>query len=200
MDMQKKMNDAGLIKDVNGWDGTVSSTVDGSIASIPYGAWYYGTIIDQAKSLNGKWGVFPVPSFEKGGNHAANLGGSSWYITSQSKHVDDAYKFMEYFSTSSDAQLTAMTKYGLFPSLSSVYSQDVFKKPDAFFSNQNIWQLFTGEMSKIPTPYYTKDYALANDESVKAQADVFNGKNPADALKQAADRLAGRTKRQVISH
>ncbi|OXM83436.1 ABC transporter substrate-binding protein [Paenibacillus rigui] len=200
MDMQKKLNDAGLIKDVNGWDGTVSATVNGSVATIPFGAWYYGTIIDQAKDTKGKWGVFQIPAFEKGGNRAANLGGSSWYITANSKQADAAYQFMDYFSTTPDVQQTAMEKYGLFPSLSSVYSKDVFQKPEQFFSNQTIWKLFTEEMPKIPTPYYTKDYSIGNDEAVKAQSDVFNGKKPADALTEAANRLKDRSKREVAAH
>ncbi|MDG0791044.1 extracellular solute-binding protein [Cohnella ginsengisoli] len=85
MSVLKKFGDADLVKDVNGWDGTVSATVDGSVATVPFGAWYYGTIIDQAKDTDGKWGVFQLPAFEKGGNRAANLGGSSWMITAGSK-------------------------------------------------------------------------------------------------------------------
>ncbi|ALS29363.1 ABC transporter substrate-binding protein [Paenibacillus sp. 32O-W] len=200
MTVQKKLNDEGLIKDVNGWDGTVSATIDGSIASIPFGAWYYGTIIDQAKELEGKWGVFPVPAFEKGGNRAANLGGSSWMINAASDNADEAYKFLEFFSTSVDVQKIAMEKYGLFPSYAPVYKEDLFQKEVPFFNNQKIWKLFADEMEKIPTPYYTKDYAIGLDEAVKAQADVFNGKDPAEALKAAADRLSERTKREVNSY
>ncbi|WP_338553066.1 extracellular solute-binding protein [Paenibacillus sp. KS-LC4] len=193
----KQFDDAGLIKDVNGWDGTVSATVDGSIASIAFGAWYTGTISDQAKDLSGKWGVMQVPAFEKGGNRAANLGGSSWALTSTSKNVDAAYSFMEYFSLTPDVQKVAMEKYGLFPSLTSVYNEDVFTTGVEFFSNQNIWMLFAQEMNAVPTPYYTKDYSVALDESVKAQSDVFNGKPAADALKEAAARLKDRTSREV---
>ncbi|QYR21462.1 sugar ABC transporter substrate-binding protein [Paenibacillus sp. sptzw28] len=193
----KAMGDAGLVKDVNGWDGTVSATVDGSVATIPFGAWYYGTITDQAKDTSGKWGVFQLPAFEAGGNRAANLGGSSWMIPSSSKNADAAYAFAEYFATTDAVQEIAMDKHGLFPSLQSVYSSKLFTSDVAFFGNQKIWQLFSDEMKNIPTPYYTKDYALGLDEAVKAQADAFNGKNPADALKEAAKRLADRTKRTV---
>jgi lactose/L-arabinose transport system substrate-binding protein len=191
------MGDAGLVKDVNGWDGTVSATVDGSVATVPFGAWYYGTITDQAKDTSGKWGVFQLPAFEAGGNRAANLGGSSWMIPSASKNADAAYAFAEYFATTDAVQEIAMEKHGLFPSLKSVYSSKLFTSEVPFFGNQKIWQLFSDEMKNIPTPFYTKDYALGLHEAVKAQADAFNGKNPADALKEAAKRLAERTKRTV---
>lgn len=197
METIKALGDADLVKDVNGWDGTVSATIDGSVATVPFGAWYYGTIIDQAKDASGKWGVFQLPAFEKGGNRASNLGGSSWMIPSESKNADAAYAFAEYFATTDEVQLIAMEKHGLFPSLQTVYESELFQNDVEFFSGQKIWKLFSEEMKDIPTPYYTKDYALALDEAVKAQADTFNGKNPADALKEAAKRLADRTKREV---
>ncbi|TFE24730.1 ABC transporter substrate-binding protein [Cohnella luojiensis] len=193
----KKFGDADLVKDVNGWDGIVSATVDGSVATIPFGAWYYGTIIDQAKDTKGKWGVFLLPAFEKGGNRAANLGGSSWMLNADSERVDAAYGFMEYFSTTSAVQAVAMEKFGLFPSLQSTYSEPAFQADNEFFGGQKIWKLFGDEMANIPTPYYTKDYAMAMDEAVKAQAHVFMDKDPAKALKEAAERLADRTKRAV---
>jgi lactose/L-arabinose transport system substrate-binding protein len=197
METLKKFGDADLIKDVDGWNGIVSATVDGSVATIPFGAWYYGTIIDQAKDTSGKWGVFPLPAFEEGGNRAANLGGSSWMIPASSKHTDDAYKFLEYFSTNEDAQLTAMEKYGLFPSLNTVYDSEVFTAGVEFFGGQNIWELFAGEMKDVPTVNFTDDYSLALDEAIKAQADVFNGKTPEKALTEAAERLKDRSQRDM---
>ncbi|WP_027091407.1 ABC transporter substrate-binding protein [Cohnella thermotolerans] len=200
LDTLKKLGDADLVKDVNGWDGTVSATVDGSVATVPFGAWYYGTIIDQAKDTNGKWGVIQLPAFEKGGNRAANLGGSSWMIPSATKHPDEAFEFAKYFATTPEVQQMAMEKHGLFPSLLSTYSQPIFQSDVAFFGGQKIWKLFADEMKSIPTPYYTKDYAIAMDEAVKAQAHVFMGQSAKEALKSAADSLKSRTKRNVNNY
>lgn len=193
----KALGDNDLVKDVNGWDGTVSATIDGSVATIPFGAWYYGTIIDQAKETSGKWGVFLLPAFEKGGNRAANHGGSSWMIPATTKHAEATYAFAEFFATSNEVQEIAMEQHGLFPSLQTVYSLELFQNDVEFFGGQKIWKLFSEEMNDIPTPYYTNDYAIALDEAVKAQADTFNGKDPAEALKESAKRLADRTKRTV---
>ncbi len=128
METIKAMGDAGLVKDVNGWDGTVSATIDGSVATVPFGAWYYGTIIDQAKETSGKWGVFKLPAFEKGGNRAANLGGSSWMIPSATKNADAAYAFAEYFATTDAVQQIAMEKHGLFPRFNRSTKQTSFKR------------------------------------------------------------------------
>lgn len=200
MQTLKDFADAGLIKDVDGWNGIVSSTIDGSVATIPFGAWYYGTIIDQATDTDGKWGVFLLPAFEKGGNRASNLGGSNWMIPSSTKHADEAYAFLEFFTTSDEVQLMAMEKYGLFPSLSSVYNSELFLGEVDFFGGQKIWKVFADQMKDIETAYYTNDYAVALDESIKAQADVFNGKGVKQALEEAAKRLSDRTGREVNKH
>ncbi|MBW3111432.1 sugar ABC transporter substrate-binding protein [Bacillus sp. MCCB 382] len=197
MEIQKKFADADLIKNVDGWNGVVSSTVDGSVATIPFGAWYYGTIVDQAKDTSGDWGVFLLPAVEEGGNRASNLGGSSWMIPAASKNADAAYDFLEYFSTDKDTQIMAMEDYGLFPSLNTTYESDVFNGEVEFFGGQNIWKLFADEMKDVPTAYYTKDYSLALDEAIKAQADTFNGTKVEKALEEAAKRLSDRTKRDI---
>ncbi|MGR3765890.1 ABC transporter substrate-binding protein [Rossellomorea sp. NS-SX7] len=197
MEMQKKFADADLIKNVDGWNGVVSSTVDGSVATIPFGAWYYGTIIDQAKDTKGDWGVFKLPAFEEGGNRASNLGGSSWMVPAATENADAAYDFLEYFSTDKDTQIMAMEDYGLFPSLNTTYDSEVFTGEDEFFGGQKIWELFADEMKDVPTAYYTKDYSVALDEAIKAQADTFNGTDPQKALEEAAKRLEDRTKRKA---
>ncbi|WP_226642976.1 ABC transporter substrate-binding protein [Mesobacillus subterraneus] len=200
MEMQKKFDEAGLIKDVDGWNGVVSATVDGSVATIPFGAWYYGTIIDQAKDSKGDWGVFQLPAFEEGGNRAANLGGSSWMVPASSKNAKEAYEFLEYFATTPEIQTMAMEKHGLFPSLNTAYESDLFTSGDEFFGGQEIWKLFTEEMADVPTAYYTKDYSLGLDEAIKAQADTFNGTDAKKALEEAANRLKDRTKREINKH
>ncbi len=200
MEMLKAFDEANLIKDIDGWNGVVSSTIDGSVAAIPFGAWYYGTIIDQARETEGNWGVFLLPAFEEGGNRAANLGGSNWMIPAASDHIEEAYAFLEFFSTSNEVQLMAMEDHGLFPSLSSVYDEDLFTEGDAFFGGQAIWQVFANQMDDVPTAYYTNDYAIGVDESIKAQADVFNGKDVKQALEESASRLSGRTNRDVNNY
>jgi lactose/L-arabinose transport system substrate-binding protein len=200
METLNKFANADLIKNVDGWNGIVSSTIDGSVATIPFGAWYYGTIVDQAKESEGDWGVFLLPAFEEGGNRASNLGGSSWMIPSATEHTEEAYEFLEFFSTTDDVQLMAMENYGLFPSLGTVYEMEAFKEEVPFFGDQKIWELFANEMKDVPTSYYTNDYSVGLDEAIKAQADIFNGKDVKAALKEAAERLSDRTGREVNSY
>ncbi|MDN4523876.1 ABC transporter substrate-binding protein [Fictibacillus fluitans] len=191
METIKKMKDANLLKNTVGWDAWISAMANGKVATAPSGAWLTGSIEQQAKDTKGKWGVMPLPAMKEGDNRAANLGGSNYVITSASGNQDKAYKFMEFFSTSDDVQLEAM-KGGLFPSLSTVYDNEMFTKPDEFFSNQTIWKTFADEMKDIPAANYTGDYALTQDEVEKAQSETLGGKDAAKALKEAQDRVANR--------
>ncbi len=188
----KMMKEAGLVKDTVGWDAWISAMAQGDVATAPSGAWLSGSITQQAKDTEGKWGVFKLPAFEEDGNRAANLGGSNYVITSASKKQDIAYDFMKFFSTSDDVQLTAMDN-GLFPTLNTIYENDAFTKDVEFFSNQPIWELFASEMNDIPSVNYTGNYAIGSDESIKAQSEIMNGKKSIeDAYKAAEDRLKNR--------
>ena len=122
----RRLHDEDLILNNKGWDGIVTATVNGSVATVPYGVWYAGTIMDQAPDLKGKWDVFYLPSFEAGGPRYANVGGSSLLIPSTSKNQSAAYAFVEFFTTDEESQLLGFEKYGLFPSLKETYSAPQF--------------------------------------------------------------------------
>ncbi|WP_347862290.1 extracellular solute-binding protein [Salimicrobium sp. PL1-032A] len=66
----EQLNNEELVLNNDGWNGVVSATVNGEVATVPFGVWYSGTIMDQAPDQNGDWGVFKVPAFEEGGNRA----------------------------------------------------------------------------------------------------------------------------------
>lgn len=158
----------------------------------PTGAWFSGSLIQQAPDLAGKWSVFPIPSVEKGGSHAANNGGSNFMIPTSSEKSDEAYKFLKYFSTSNDVQELAMSEGGLFPSLNTVYETETFKKAGDYFTQDNIWQLFAAEMDEIKPANYTGNFSIAKDEAVKAQSKALEGGDVKDALEAAKKSLANR--------
>ncbi|WP_128894883.1 ABC transporter substrate-binding protein [Longirhabdus pacifica] len=197
MEMLKQFGEAELLKDVDGWNGIVSATINGTVATIPFGVAYSGTIMDQAKDSAGDWGVFLMPAFEEGGNRAANIGGSSFMLVESSKKKQAAYDFMEFFTTDPEVQIIALEDYGLFPSLSTVYDTEAFTSDVQFFGEQKIWTLFAEEIKDVKMPYYTKDYSLGLNEAMKAQASMFNGEDPATALQNAAESLADRTARDI---
>ncbi|MEK1831694.1 hypothetical protein AAAC51_30995 [Priestia megaterium] len=58
MELNKKLKEAGIVKNTVGWDASISALAEGKVASSPSGAWLSGSITQQAPDLKGKWGVF----------------------------------------------------------------------------------------------------------------------------------------------
>jgi lactose/L-arabinose transport system substrate-binding protein len=194
----KEINDKGLVANINGWDGVVGATKNGDVATVPFGVWYSGTIIDQAPDLSGKWDVMLLPAFEKGGNRAANLGGSTLAIPSSSKNQDAAWAFVENALATTEGQNVMMEKFGIWPSYLPAYKADFYSKPVAFFNNQPIWKIFADEVSKIPAATYTQDYAKGQAVLASAQAKVLTqGADPKAALEEAAQELANQSGREI---
>ncbi|MGY4690991.1 ABC transporter substrate-binding protein [Salibacterium sp. K-3] len=191
MEVVQTLDEEGLNENLVGWDAWLAGLADGEVATAPSGAWLTGSLIEQAPDLEGKWGVFPLPAFEEGGNRAANLGGSNFMINADTKNPDLAYEFMEFFSTSEDVQLTAM-EGGLFPSLNTIYDEEAFTEPVAYFGDQQIWDMFAGMMDEIPPANYTGDYSVARDEAETAQSEVAEGNDVQEALESAEERLSNR--------
>ncbi|MTH54609.1 extracellular solute-binding protein [Bacillus mangrovi] len=198
MSMIQKMHQNELVANVDGWDGTVTATVNGTVATVPFGVWYTGTIMEQAKDLEGKWDVMPLPAFEKGGNRNANLGGSDIVIPAASKNKDAAYAFAEFFTTDKAVQVEVLKKYGIFPSLLETYEDSYFDEPVPFFNNQPIFRMFADEVENIPAANYTNDYPRGLKYAADAQAAaLLDKKDPAEALKSAAEQLANESKREI---
>ncbi|MGI8316680.1 ABC transporter substrate-binding protein [Halobacillus mangrovi] len=193
-----QLNNEELILNNDGWNGVVSATVNGEVATVPFGVWYTGTIMDQAPDQSGQWGVFQLPAFEEGGNRAANLGGSDLVIPSSSENKNTAYAFVEYFTTEVDPQMKALEEKGIFPSLNSTYEEDFFNQESEFFSNQKIFKLFADEVSEIPVANYTSDYSRAFDTMSDTQASILlDGKDIDTALQEAAEKLKSETDRKI---
>lgn len=190
----KQLKEEGLVKNTVGWDAWISAMVSGEVAAAPSGAWLSGSITGQGKDTSGKWGVIALPAFEEGGNRASNLGGSNYVIMESTDKKQEAYDFMEYFSTDEETQLEAM-KGGLFPTLNTIYDEPIFTEEQEFFSGQPIWSTFTEQMESIPSVNYTGNYSLAMDESIKAQSESVSGKvSLEEAYEAAQKRLENRIK------
>ncbi len=198
MSIIKKLNDAGLLTNVAGWDGVVGAMKNSQAASQLFGVWWSGTIIDSSPESKGKWDVILQPALEKGGSRAANLGGSTLAIPKSSKNVDAAYALIEYNLATSEGQNNMLKNFGLWPSYLPAYSDAFYTQAQPFFNNKPIWQIFAKETPLIKPAYYTKDYTQAQTVSQNAQAEILNGGDPAKALEKAANDLKNQTGRELV--
>lgn len=193
----KTIHDKGLLKNVKGWDGRVSSTKAGDSAVHPEAVWWIGTLESEMKELSGKFGVVPLPAFGDSARTAAN-GGSNLAVPAQAKNPTLAADFAAWVLADAKNQASMMEKEGLFPAYLPALKEPIFNQPDKFFGGQKVYQLFADQTAKIPPVNYTSDYAKASDIVGNAVvAAVLNGKDPKTVLDDAAKQIATATGRQI---
>ncbi len=197
LDFLKRANEAGVVLNTPSWDAILTGTRNGDLATIPFGVWYSGSIKDVAPELAGKWGAFLLPSAERGGNRAANLGGSNLVIPRGTDNPNLAWQFARFSMLTVEGQLAIMEAYGIFPSYMPAHDEPFFDEQDSYFGDQRVWQVFTDQIADIPPINYTDDFQQAEQVVTDAQARVLlQGADPAEELRTAAEeiaRLTGRT-------
>lgn len=195
MEMVKKFHDNKIILNNSGWNGIVTATANGDVATVPYGAWYSGTIMDQAPELEGKWDIFYLPEFSEGGTRYANVGGSSILVSNYSKNKNTAYAFTEFFTTDVDTQLLGFEKFGLFPSLQSTFDSPIFTSDSAYFNNQPVFKKIADITNDIPKITTTKYNAQAAKIMANTQAEILlEGTSVDKALENAKKQLENEMK------
>lgn len=190
MEMVKKFYDAGIVLNNSGWNGIVTATVNGDVATVPYGAWYTGTIMDQAPELSGKWDMFYLPEFKEGSSRYANVGGSAITVSEYSKNKATAYAFVEFFTTDKEIQLLGFEKYGLFPSLKTTYDSPLFTDVSEYFNNSAIFKNFADIVEDVPKVTATEYNSQAGKIMANTQATILLDNKPIkEALENAKKQL-----------
>jgi len=180
-----------------GWFAAIN---EGKIATVIEAVWMGGLLSTWiAPESSGKWGVVPLPVWEKGGVRSSNSGGSVLAITKQCKNKEAAWKFIEYMTTNRDAMLTMWKEMDSFPSLLECYTESsVVEEESAFFGGQKYREVFVEAAKHIPWWNYTKDYSEMNHilqtyVTAYATEDI---KSAQEALTKTAEEIRLRTGRK----
>lgn len=198
MQLLKKLKDKDLIAFERGWDGLVSATKAGKVATAPYAAWWAGTLTSEMKELKGKFGVVPLPAFEAGGVRTSNNGGSLLTVTSQTKNAQTAWAFTEFMLANTGNQVSMLKQEGLFPAYLPALQDPYLAQPSDYFGGQPVNKTFADLVKTIPPIEYTKDGAKASELVWNANAGVLlRGKDPKSALESTAKQLASATGREI---
>ncbi|WP_309064836.1 ABC transporter substrate-binding protein [Microbacterium sp.] len=194
----KDLNDAGLLKNVRGWDGRVTSAKDGDSAVTAEAVWWIGTLQGDAAEHAGKYGVLPLPAFDEGGAHTSNNGGSGLAVPAQAKNPQLAAAFVEFALADAGNQASMMQNEGLFPSYLPALQDEQFSEPVEYFGGQPVYEVFAELTGEIPPIVYTADSAEASDVIANTvSAVVLNGADAKKALADAAKQLATSTGRDI---
>ncbi|MEC0228697.1 ABC transporter substrate-binding protein [Paenibacillus alba] len=195
-----KMQKEGLVYDARAntdpWGNAIK---EGKVATVVGGSWHDAIIEGQyAPDDKGKWSVTTMPKWSKDDKYTgANQGGSNLAINKNSKHPEEAWKFIEFMLGKDTSQITMMKKAGLFPSLTTTYSDAAFNEPSAYFNNQPIRQVYAESLKQTYPLAYTSDFPMANKRMTDVWAQIFlNNVSTDQALKAMADELRQKTKRK----
>jgi lactose/L-arabinose transport system substrate-binding protein len=164
---------------------------NGRVATIPAASWMGGFLSGWiAPDAKGEWGVAPLPAWTEGGIRTANDGGSNFVIPAQTKNLDAAWAFVEYFLGNDENQLAIYKAADIFPSLQSTYTTDFFNEKIDYFGGQPVRKTFADLVKQVPDIAYTKNYSIFNAALMTATQKVYlKNMKPEDALKEAQDEV-----------
>jgi multiple sugar transport system substrate-binding protein len=86
----------------------------GKVLAMPGPAWYAGAIFNNPQSLNvakGQLGVAAPPAWQGEPAVTGNVGGGTWFVSSHSKNLKAAEKFVEFVTTADDYQVNLAPGY-----------------------------------------------------------------------------------------
>lgn len=190
----KEMKDAGTLTAGN-WDEKIQSNTAGTVASQLYGGWYEGTIRTNSPKLEGKWGVYLMPSLTADGPHAANLGGSSLAISSGSQNKEAAWAYLNYALGTNEGQIAMLKSFGLVPSLLSAVDDPFISEPQPYWKGQTVWSDILSTLPKIVPSRGTAFQGDADGIYKATQTKYFAGGYPdaKAALDDAANQIGSAT-------
>jgi multiple sugar transport system substrate-binding protein len=149
--------------------------IDASWLSSAWGPSYFAP---DAKSSIGNWRATSLPQWAAGANVAANWGGSTYPVFSQSKHPAQAAEFAEWLNgTTASWNITKTAPSLLFPTYVPLLNDPSFKDlniPLSGTSNPNV--AFTAAAPQITADQWPPFMTEALNEASTVFAGVMNGK------------------------
>ncbi|MFT8348074.1 ABC transporter substrate-binding protein [Clostridium saccharoperbutylacetonicum] len=152
----KQMVDAGITKQVSGWDNFLAAFQKGDVASVPSGCWISSSI-QKADDQKGKWEVTSIPRLGANAKsvNSSNSGGSSWYVLDKVGNSDLAADFLATtFASDNDLMNDLVPAIGLVSTLKSASSSSNYSKPLEFYSNQEVYKDMALWTTKVPAVNY----------------------------------------------
>ncbi len=190
LDVVKSMVDEGIMTAAN-WDEKIQNNTAGTVASQMYGGWYEGTVRSASPDLAGKWGVYTMPSMTADGAHAANLGGSSLAIPSNSDNKEAAWAYVNYTLGTNEGQVTMLKEYGLVPSLLSALDDPYVQEGLDYWGGQPVWETILGTLDDVVPSRGTPFFGDADSIMQDVQTSYLNGgyESAQAALDDAASQI-----------
>ena len=153
----------------------MDKSIDASWLSSAWGPSYFAP---DAKQSVGVWRAAPLPQWTAGANVAANWGGSTYPVFSQSKHRAAAAEFAEWLNgTTASWNITKTAPSSLFPTfvplLNNPSYQDITVPVSGSSKPDRVFTAAASSIQGVPWPPFMTE---ALTESATVFAGVLNGK------------------------
>ncbi|WAP60301.1 ABC transporter substrate-binding protein [Streptomyces sp. S465] len=187
----QKLIDEKLVSPVVGWsDDWYKGLGDGSIATLPIGAWMPANFASGVKNAAGDWRVAPLPQWTKGQSVSAENGGSSLALPALGKNKELAYAFVEY--ANSGAGVRTRVENGAFPATTKDLNASSFQDTAfPYFGGQKANKIFAESAKNVPAdwtylPYQVYANSIFNDTVGKAYVSDKKLADGLDAWREAS--------------
>lgn len=157
--LYQKMIASGIVLTAADWNQFIRGFQDAKVATVLSGSWISASIIEQ-KSQSGLWRVAAVPRMQNvpGSVNASSVGGSGWYILKYGGNAKAAKQFLgETFASDTGLINLLAEKINLVSTLKAAENSENYKKGQAFYGNQMIYQDFIRWTYEIPEVNYGTD-------------------------------------------
>ncbi|MFC8125713.1 ABC transporter substrate-binding protein [Streptomyces sp. NPDC057302] len=172
-DTWQKLLDEKLVSPVTGWsDDWYKGLGDGTIATLPIGAWMPANFTSGVKGAAGDWRVAPLPQWAKGESASSENGGSSLALPELGENKELAYAFVEY--ANSGAGVPTRVRNGAFPATTKDLNSPSFQNTAfPYFGGQKANKIFAESARSVTTdwkylPYQAYANSIFNDTVGKA--------------------------------
>ena len=144
---------------------------------------YVWTLAQKEESpIKGKIGIIPMVH-KKGYESAATQGGWGLGISKFSKHLKEAWKFIE-FATSTEGQKVLHFKNGYIPT-----RHELFKDPEILEKSPHYEQLYEIQLKARPRPVHPRYSEISDALQVEIHSAITGIKPPEQALKDAQKKI-----------
>lgn len=162
----KKFYQAGYCANISAWTSEWYSALGnprGGIVFNPQGGWLAGQLEKNfGKALSGQYRVSVLPSLKVGGKPMySSDGGSFLCIPKRAAHKDAAWKFVEYMTTRSEAQIATFKKWQTFPAWLPSWKDPAFKEPIAYLGGQKARLMWQTIAKNVPAVYVNANDSMA---------------------------------------
>ncbi len=168
--------------------GTMSAFKDGTAAGAVQADWYGGNVVKPSlPDMEGKWRLWPMPLWPKGGHKGSTLGGTGVAITKQAKHADLSFGLVHFAQMTVEGQIKLYEWNGYFPTMYDAINDPRVKDAEVpYFGGQKVGAIFADESTDMPiqwqSPFWEQATAELNNQFTKAYAGEIS---PEEAIKTA---------------